>query len=260
MSEHNALYQRALYYDIAMRRDMSGQIEFLVEAFRRHAGRDPQSAIDLACGPGYYAMGLARHGLHTYGLDIIPEMVQLARDKAEAQGLQVHWLVGDMCDYTLDQPVDLTVCMYDSFDGLTRNADIVRHFKTVARNLNPDGIYVIDFSHPRSVNMSDYRVHHYVGDEAGVHVEIFWGSNTPLADIVTGIAKTEMEIHVTQNGTTEIIHDSASERVFFPQEISLLADLSGELQLEACYGAYDVNQPLDYSESAHRMVVVLRKR
>lgn len=51
--------------------------------------------LDLACGPGRVALPLARHFGEVWAIDQEPEMIEVARARAERQGLtNIRWMVG----------------------------------------------------------------------------------------------------------------------------------------------------------------------
>lgn len=61
------------------------------------AGCDPiegRSAIDIGCGPGHYAVALARRGAaRVHGVDFAESMIQIARGRAQQAG------VAERCDF-----------------------------------------------------------------------------------------------------------------------------------------------------------------
>jgi SAM-dependent methyltransferase len=61
-----------------------------LDAWERLASESPGAILDLGCGTGRVALHLARHGHEVYGVDIAPELVAVARERAEAEGLPVH--------------------------------------------------------------------------------------------------------------------------------------------------------------------------
>ena len=81
VAEHNGLYGRSRYYDIACNRDVRPEVDFLVELFRRRRGRAPMAMLDLACGPGYHARAFAAMGGRAVGLDLQPEMIAYAANQ-----------------------------------------------------------------------------------------------------------------------------------------------------------------------------------
>jgi SAM-dependent methyltransferase len=259
MAQHDQLYQRAQYYDIALRRDVRPEVDFVQEVYRRHAGAEATSVLEIGCGPGYHAREFARRGLRSVGLDYSAPMLQLAQEQAAEEGASVEWLVADMRDFLLEQPVDMAVVYFDGIDALHENADLVRHLRVVADNLTSNGLYIIDCTHPRECSYRHYGDYHYSGERDGTKVDIYWATNEPVIDPVTGVAEVGLEVHIQQNGHTEIIKDVAHERCFTPQEINLLTELSDVFQIVAWYGDYDVNQPLDNTPHSHRMIAVLQK-
>ena len=260
MAEHANLYRRAFYYDIALERDVSKEVDFIITAYRHYVGRELQSVLDLACGPGYHARSLAAKGLHATGVDLSKEMLELAEKKSGKEGLNIRWINADMRSFRLKNPVDLAICMFDSFDALLTNDDIVQNFRCIAENINPGGLYLIDLTHLREVDYNHYGEFRYCGERNGIKVEIVWATNNPQYDLVTGIAPVAIEIHVEDNGEKFVVHDTAKERLVDPQELILFAELSGAFDVAGWHGDYDLKQPLDHSADSQRMICVLKER
>lgn len=259
MAEHQELYQRAVYYDIALERDVSHEAAFVQAVYQHYTGKPVQSVLDLACGPGYHARALAKQQVCAIGLDLRPEMVAYAQEKALSERLDIGWLAADMRDFTLPAPVDMAICMFDALDALICNDDLVHHLQAVARNLTAGGLYLIDLTHPREISHTYNVPFIYEGKRDGIQVKIVWGTNTPTYDLVTNVAHTALEIHVNDHGRQFVIQDAAEERLLYPQEIILLAKLSGVFKVAGWYGNYDLNQPLDHSKASERMIAILQK-
>ena len=51
--------------------------------------------LDVACGSGQLALCAARDGINVTGLDIVPNLVQRAQARAQAEGLNARFLEGD---------------------------------------------------------------------------------------------------------------------------------------------------------------------
>ena len=51
--------------------------------------------LDVACGSGQLALFAARDGINVTGLDIVPNLVQRAQARAQAEGLNARFLEGD---------------------------------------------------------------------------------------------------------------------------------------------------------------------
>lgn len=54
--------------------------------------------LDAGCGTGEHALLAASRGLPATGVDIVPEAIRQAREKAEQRGLDVRFEVGDARD------------------------------------------------------------------------------------------------------------------------------------------------------------------
>jgi SAM-dependent methyltransferase len=58
-------------------------------------------ALDVACGAGRNALYLARFGHRVDAIDISPEGLKIARQRAAEQDLEINWIAHDF-----DQPFD----------------------------------------------------------------------------------------------------------------------------------------------------------
>ncbi len=260
MAEHLNLYQRAMYYDIVFDRDVSRETVFIGDVYQRYTGRELESVLDIACGPGYHARDFARRGVRSVGLDLREEMIDFAKAKDAEENVAIEWLAADMRDFSLSQPVDVAFIVFDGIDALQTNLDLVAHFRAVASNLTERGLYLIDLTHPRDCSYESYGQFRYAGSRQGTSVEINWAVNQPKFDWVTGLANVDVEMRITPPGGDEfIIRDTATERMLMPQEFYLLAELSGMLEVAGWYGDFDLDVSTNDLE-ARRMIIVMQKK
>ena len=68
------------------------QSELLIEALDV---RSTERVLDVATGSGNAALAAARRGCEVIGLDYVPALLDRARRRAEAEGLQVEFIEGD---------------------------------------------------------------------------------------------------------------------------------------------------------------------
>jgi SAM-dependent methyltransferase len=259
MAELNEIYARADYYDIAFARDIEREVKFIHDLQRHRTGRELDSLLEIACGPGYHARAFARNGVATYGLDLRPEMIELAREMAIADGVSVEWTAADMRYFTLPQPVDAIVTLYDSLDCLLTNEELADHFRRVAANLKPDGYYLVELTHPRDCSPFNYGTHRYDGTRNGTQVSIEWAVNKPRADPMTQVIEVETILRVREHGEEKVFHDRAKERFANPQEYRAIADGTGALRLAEAYGDFSLAQPFDNSPGARRMILIFER-
>ena len=97
--------------------------------------RPGMSLCELGCGSGWMTRFAARHGVRAEGYDISPEMIEIARELAASEGLDVRFETADMEELDLDRRFD-TCLLYDALHHTPR-ADLV--FATAHRALKPGG-------------------------------------------------------------------------------------------------------------------------
>lgn len=257
MAELNKVYSLAQLYDIAFGRSISREIDFLLALFRREAGRDATSLVDIACGPGYHARAAALRGIAATGVDLRQEMVDFARDEAEKEGARATWIAADMRAMALAKPVDIALTSYDSLDCLLTDEEILAHFRNVAANLAPDGLYVFEMTHPRDCSPFAYGGHRYAGTRDGTEVAIEWVDARP--DLVAQVTEVKIKVTVKRNGAEEVLYDTAKERFCTAREYLGLARQSGALAPVGFWGDFADGQMFDSSPRSRRMIGVFRK-
>lgn len=82
-------------------------------------------ALDVACGAGRNSIFLAQAGYRVDAIDISPEGLNQARQKAENQGLNINWIEQDLDQpYQFDTDYDLIIVMwYVDLELITRLCD-----------------------------------------------------------------------------------------------------------------------------------------
>ena len=98
--------------------------------------------VDAGCGTGRYAIELARRGYRVDGIDVSPELVEVAkRAAAESQGSVSFW-IGDILDLAHEryQAILCRGVLNDILDDGERDA----MFASFARALRPGGVLIVD--------------------------------------------------------------------------------------------------------------------
>ncbi len=74
------------------------------------SSRVPGRALDLGCGTGTQSLYLAQHGWSVVGIDLAPQAIERARQKARQAGAKVDFQIADVTrlDF-LHDPFDLVV-------------------------------------------------------------------------------------------------------------------------------------------------------
>ncbi|MEH3140399.1 MAG: class I SAM-dependent methyltransferase [Mycobacterium kyogaense] len=104
----------------------------VVDAAARRRPLEKATVVDLACGTGSAARAAAAAGAHVTGVDVTPELIDLAAQRAP----HIAWSIGDAADTGLPP---------SSFDVAVSNMGIIfvdpqRQIAEVARLLKPGGV------------------------------------------------------------------------------------------------------------------------
>lgn len=91
-------------FETSMRQRLEGadeEVKQLVELVDDH-GINPETILDVACGIGRHAVELGKTDIDVHGIDISPEYIEVARERARDTNVadQVTFEVGDMRDLT----------------------------------------------------------------------------------------------------------------------------------------------------------------
>ncbi len=115
-------------------------IEWLIRTLPLEQG---SKVIDLGCGPGLYALPMAKHGWSVTGVDLSANSIAYARKQAEQAGLPVEYRVQNYLDLTDEAAFDAAMIIYFDLGPLTM-PDQKRFLKNVYRALKPGGWFVLD--------------------------------------------------------------------------------------------------------------------
>jgi SAM-dependent methyltransferase len=104
------------------------------------------SVLDLGCGPGRHSLELARLGLPVTGVDRTPAFIEEARRRAEAGGLDVEFVVGDMRRFVRLRAFAGAVCLSTSFGYFEDPAEDALVLACVRASLADGGALVIEMA------------------------------------------------------------------------------------------------------------------
>ncbi len=109
----------------------------------------PARILDLGCGPGLYALPLARAGYQVLGLDISPLSLEYGRQQAAGEGLQLEYREMDYRSLEYRECFDAVLLIYCDLGALIpTDRDLV--LAGIGRALRPGGVFVFDVNIPAS--------------------------------------------------------------------------------------------------------------
>ncbi len=116
------------------------EIDYIEHSLALHKGA---AVLDLACGFGRHAIGMARRGYFVTGVDFNPRYLEIAAAEAHALGVSVTWQAGDMRSLGYRGEFDGVYSYFTSF-GYFNDAENERVLAEVAAALKPGGHFLLD--------------------------------------------------------------------------------------------------------------------
>lgn len=235
--------------------------DFLVWALAQHGQSADRSFLELGCGPAGYARELARRGFRAVGLDLSTGMLDHARAAARREGLAIELLQADMSDFTLTQPVALAAVVLDTACHLLTNEQMISCFRSVARNLLPGGVLLLDMAHPARglLPLSEPNLQRVT--DGPREIESLFGLPDDPCDWFTQIWQITTRLTVREGGlVTAEATDRIPLRYYLPQELRLLLEVSGGFESPHWYRHLALPAlPFGGDPATERMVMVARK-
>jgi SAM-dependent methyltransferase len=121
------------------------QAEALDRILARALGPGPHRVLDVSCGIGTQALGLAALGHTVTGSDLSPRAIERARREAAARGLAIDFSVADMrsCDRHHRGAFDVVLSADNSVPHLLADDEILDAFRGFYRSTRPGGVVLI---------------------------------------------------------------------------------------------------------------------
>lgn len=144
----NVFSRYAEYYDLIYAdKDYSTEADFVLGKLgaTENSGK---TILELGCGTGRHAVEFLRRALLVSGIDLSPDMVDLARSRLAKEGAKVASeliSVGDIRDVRIQKQFDYVVSLFHVFCYQSSDADLKAAFETAAIHLAQGGKLFIDF-------------------------------------------------------------------------------------------------------------------
>lgn len=224
----------ARFYDLLYaQKDYGLEANYVLETLRH---REPglQSILELGCGTGGHARAFASQGLDVFGIDISPEMIELARSKFDDHSGQGSFscAVGNICNFQSGRIFDVAVSLFHVMSYLTTNQAFVAALSNAASQIGAGGQFLFDVWHkeavlaqrpePRIRKISDARLS--ISRQA-----------TPILEADRDCVRINYDVvcEDLEKGQTEKFSEQHVMRYFSPDDIARFAEEAGFKVLES---------------------------
>ncbi|MDS1272306.1 methyltransferase domain-containing protein [Lipingzhangella sp. LS1_29] len=167
-----------------------------------------ERVVDVACGTGNAAIPAARAGGRVTGVDLTPEMLAVARQRAEAAGVTVDWVEGDAESLPLrDAEADVVLSTFGCM--FAPRHEVVA--EEIARVLAPGGRIGLCVWAPDGVFGEFFRIvaGYLPPDPEFVDPPLAWGDEHRVRELFEGTGITP----VFERASWRIIHPSVEAAI-----------------------------------------------
>ena len=224
---------------------------FLLELAKRQGG----SALEVGCGTGRITIPLAENGVDITGLDIVPGMVEWAKQKA--RGLPIRWVVADARRFRLEQAFQLIFETGSVFQHMLERSDQEEYLARAREHLAADGLFVVGvmFPHPDLLTSLETEQEWFTYENLeGQEVRV---SGTEAYDPLRQVKLETAYRRWKEAGGQEVVRVAPLSLLYiFPQEMEALLHYNGFAAAER-FGGWDGSS---LSKDSRMQIYVCRKR
>jgi SAM-dependent methyltransferase len=216
-----------------------------IDAIERLAEiRPPALVLDLCCGPGRHSVALARRGYAVTGVDLTPQYLTLAEERAQAAGVTPEFIISDMRSFRIIDSFDMIINLFTSFGYFEAIEDDHMVLSNVYASLKPGGVFVMDMM-GKEILAKCFQSRDWIEtdgvlllEERSVHQDWTWITNR--CTFIDADDRKEL---------------SLSHRIYSARELKTALMETGFRKVTV-YGNFD---GAPYDHEAERLVVVARK-
>lgn len=206
------------------------EVDFVLQTLNLPAGAQ---ILDHCCGYGRHSLELARRGYRVVGMDLSEMYLGMAREAAQAEGLEVEFVHSDMRDIDFHEEFDAVVHLFSAFGYLESDADHQRVIDRVAQSLKRGGCFFAELRNHAQI-LRNFRPRSW--QEFSDGTVVLWENRF---DALTSILTTS-EI-IFRDGQTTRVPIAHRRRLYTLTEFAAMLKTSG-LALQQVCGDYEGNE------------------
>lgn len=241
----------AAVYDMFMDNIPYEEWASYVISLLREEGIDDGLVLDLGCGTGSLTEILAREGYDMTGIDLSPDMLQIAMEKRMESGRDILYLNQDMREFELYGTVRAIISICDSMNYLLEKKDLVQTLRLANNYLDPGGIFIFDLN-------TEHKYRDILGQctiaEDREESSFIWDNNF---DEETGINEYNLSLFIQEEEDLyRKYQETHYQKAYSLDEVKAAVKEAG-MELAAIYDAFTRSAP---SENSERIYVIARER
>ena len=211
--------------------------------------------LELACGTGRITLLLAQAGYNITGIELSPEMLEIAQEKLrqlpEDVQSQVSLNSGDMTNFQLDQKFAMVIIPW-SFKLLLTTDDQLACLNQVRKHLDEDGVFILDLYPHEIIDFDETEKHTAESDGTTITRTYIYST-----DLMTQLRHCTAHVDVVfSDGKTEHLETESVVSIIMPREAELLVRAAG-FEIVEEYGGNDFSK---YTVDDWKRGLILKKK
>lgn len=203
-----------------------------------------KDVLELGCGTGEIAIRLAKDNVTVYATDLSSDMLEVAKQKAIANNVNLLLQRVDMSDFSISEQMDLVLCLCDSLNYLLDAKDVQKTFYNVYQSLKEKGTFVFDVDslYKMNVILKDYKE-----DEIDDEFEFHWH-----VDLIEN-GYVHHHVYIEDKLEKEVVEEEHYQKTYTVEEYKQWLNNVGFKNIEV-YSDFH-----DYQDNCERVIFVCRK-
>lgn len=224
--------------------------DYLLSLFEKY-DRRPTLLLDMACGTGGFSLLFAKRGIDVIGVDISPEMLNIARERFANENMQALLLCQSAAELDLYGTVDGAVCCLDSLNHILDEDELRESIAKISLFLEPERLFVFDVN-------TEYKHREVLSGNTFVcdtdEVYCVWNNSVCYDD---GVVDISLDFFKKQSsGDYKRSGEEFAERAY---SVEMLKDACNEAGLDVLAVLSDMSES-QYKQTDERIIFVTRKR
>lgn len=203
-----------------------------------------EDVLELGCGTGEIAIRLSKRNKAIYATDLSDDMLEVARLKAMNENVSLMLKKVDMTDFSVNQGLDLILCLCDSINYVLDINDVFKTFQNVYASLEDNGCFIFDID---SLYKTDIILKDYLEEEIDDDFSFCWKVDL----IESGYVHHYVKIEDKENN--ERVEENHYQRTYHHQVYIDLLKRAGFQNIEL-YSDFH-----DFHEDCERIIFVCYK-
>lgn len=133
------------YYDsIYQSKNYQKEVDFLIKIIDKFSVKKVKNILSLGCGTASHDIILAKKGYKIFGIDKSKRMIDIAREKATKEKVDIKFKLADIADFKVTGKFDFCMAMFNIAGYMAENEDMGKMLKNVSKFLKSGGLFVFD--------------------------------------------------------------------------------------------------------------------